>query len=519
MNFDFTIKNYRCFDISNPLHFQLTGGFHSLIGRNNAGKSALLRFFFEYRNVWRAFRNPHDLCQLLFGRRSIALNGINDPASIFCDNNRQDIHIEIGFPLAQSKGIEVKIQQFRDTAEFLFSIYRDGEKVVAVNDPPGYKHKSHELVFPGIPPIPFEEIEQHFLALEEMQYFGSFRNVINQGSENYYDLAIGTSFINQWSQWKTGDNRRENKIIRKVESDIARLLGFKNIDISTSPDRKQLHITADDKPYKIHEMGGGLGHLIVSIGNAAVRNPSFLLIDEPELGLHPTLQSEFLATLASYARNGTIFSTHSVGLARSMADKVFTVQRQSSRTTVRAFEAHSNLVEFLGELGYTNTEDITSTKILLVEGVEDVKTIQQFLRRMRKSSDVVLIPLGGESMINKNREQELLELTRLSKNVYALIDSERDSENATVSNARLAFVDICKKLNITAHILQRRALENYFSQSAIQAALQQSFAALSPYQRLKDAASWSKHENWRIAREMDASELEKTDLGKFLSTI
>src|SRR6266480_2574104 len=46
------IKNYRCFPKSRPARFRLRPGITSLIGPNNAGKSTLLKFFYEFRDMF-----------------------------------------------------------------------------------------------------------------------------------------------------------------------------------------------------------------------------------------------------------------------------------------------------------------------------------------------------------------------------------------------------------------------------------------------------------------------------------
>ena len=47
--------------------------------------------------------------------------------------------------------------------------------------------------------------------------------------------------------------------------------------------------------------------------NIAIKKPSFILIDEPEINLHPSLQIKFLDILERYASNGVLYATHSVG--------------------------------------------------------------------------------------------------------------------------------------------------------------------------------------------------------------
>jgi len=47
-----TIANYRCFGDDHPAEFRLLPGVIGIVGANNAGKSALLRFFWEFRPLF-----------------------------------------------------------------------------------------------------------------------------------------------------------------------------------------------------------------------------------------------------------------------------------------------------------------------------------------------------------------------------------------------------------------------------------------------------------------------------------
>jgi len=47
------IQNYRCFPEPSRATFLLDRGITALVGKNNAGKSALLKFFYELREVFR----------------------------------------------------------------------------------------------------------------------------------------------------------------------------------------------------------------------------------------------------------------------------------------------------------------------------------------------------------------------------------------------------------------------------------------------------------------------------------
>lgn len=175
----------------------------------------------------------------------------------------------------------------------------------------------------------------------------------------------------------------------------------------------------------------------------------------------------------------------------------------------------------MGELSFSGYRELGFQKVLLVEGPTDATTVQQWLRLLGKDHTIVLLPLGGNTMINGNREAELSEVCRISTDVHALIDSERAAAGAPLASDRQGFTTTCAKLGIHCHVLDRRALENYLPDRAIKDVKGNAYSQLQPYDRLADVQnSWGKAENWRIARAMTEAELTATgDLGAFLQAL
>lgn len=68
--------------------------------------------------------------------------------------------------------------------------------------------------------------------------------------------------------------------------------------------------------------------------------------------------------------------------------------------------------------------------LLLVEGPTEVKTVTQWLRFWKVQHKVLMIPLGGASLIRGNTEFELQQLQRITTKIFALIDSERSAKDA-----------------------------------------------------------------------------------------
>lgn len=359
-----------------------------------------------------------------------------------------------------------------------------------------------------------------FRDLASCIYIGPFRNAISEGAGSYFDLSIGTEFITQWNRWKTGPTKRENLLIERITEDIRNIFEFKNIEINSSLELQTLQFIIDNKPYKLKELGAGISQFVIVLGNIAIKEPAYLLIDEPELNLHPSLQLDFLTTIASYTRNSVIYASHSIGLARSSGDLLYSFTRNSGKITVKPLEKQNNYSEYLGEMSFSSYREMGFDSILCVEGVKDIKTVQQFLRKLKKDHKVVILPLGGDQLAVGDRESELAELKRLSDKIFVLVDSERSGANEEMPNKRKEFINTCENLGFKYCATNYRAIENYFSESAIKSVMGANYRALTPYEKLSDCEKpWGKTDNWRIARAMELSEIEETDVGKFLYSI
>jgi len=488
---------------------------------NNSGKSTLLRFFFEFRDLFASAEN--NFAALFYkNAHSFGLpNNVTDVNDLFTNTSGNDRDLEIQFLLQPEPGepeqrrFRIAFQVARGTNTFRMTQLFVEDRVLE-----GQFDSARKTITFGSQFVVDIEFVFNFLSrLARTLYVGPFRNAVNIGTNaNYFDVQIGQSFIATWRSSKTGPTKRLHHAILQLTEDVKRIFGFQHLEINATDDNQSMQLFVDGKSYFLPELGSGLSHFIMVLASAAFRKPSYILIDEPEMGLHPSLQLDFLTTLGSYASEGVIFSTHVLGLARASAERIYSLQKkQDGSSQVRLLEKTARLPEFLGELSFSGYQELGFDKVLLVEGATDVKTFQQFLRKYGLDHKVVIVPLGGSQLINSSRELELQELKRISQNLFAVVDSERSASGQDLRPDRQGFVQSCKKIGITCLLLERRAVENYFTDRAIKQFKGAAYRALGPFELLGDLnPSWSKEENWRIANEMTKDELESTELGPFL---
>lgn len=530
-----TLKNYRCFEESSPLVIDFASGFVGFIGPNNSGKSTALKALYELRPLFNV--NEQLLIAMLnHAPVQIGFAGVDDPTEIANNKSRKSAEIILEFEV---NIIDTKLShqiflkhngKLTVSVRFRYDYIMRGDLSVMCDlsvaqlglyDSARFEHVNGIIYADKISLFAFGEIKNGVESYARTLYVGPFRNAINQGAAAYFDLQVGESFVQTWNSWKTGANRNHNQIIGNVCANIQRIFGLKGLEITATNDNKQLHVVVDGKAHRLRELGSGLAQFILTFSTAAIHEPDYLLIDEPELNLHPSLQIDFITSLAAYAKRGVLFSTHSMGLARSVADKLFSLQRRDGVITARPFEKTPNYAEFLGTMGYCAYQELGFDKVLLVEGQTEVKVMHQFLRKIGKDHQVVVLPLGGRQMIKAGVEIELGEIKRLGGKVYAVIDSERSSAGEALGKDQAAFLNACESLGFFAMATDRRATENYFSEQAIKAVVGENFRALAQFEKLKGSkdTSWSKSENWRIAREVEWEDIKQTDLGIFLEKI
>jgi hypothetical protein len=517
MKIKISVSNYRCFTDAHPARFEIGPGFTAFVGVNNSGKSSLLRLLYDFRDLFKLFTDAEVVRTIAEGK-PYALGSGSELRDALSNLNSRPMRI----------GLKTE-RETPDTApvELEITYNRDASLSFTHVQPEDRAYLSPSGLYPDA------ALESLMNTLGDAMYVGPFRNILNFSPAFtgtgyslerpvYHDVFMGQQFVDAWKRWKLGRDRSGNELAWPITEDLARIFGLKRLEINASEADRSLKIFIDGKSYQLEELGSGLAQFIVVLTNAAFRKPAFILIDEPELNLHPALQLDFLTTLASYARVGVVFATHNLGLARSVGERIYSTTRiPEGSCAVRRLEATPRLPEFLGELSFSAHRELGFDKLLLVEGATEVPTMQQFLRKLGKEREVMLLPLGGAATINgRTGPMQLEEVLRITPQVHVLIDSERTAPEDALSPDRAAFVDSCKALGIPVHVLERRATENYLSERAIQFVKGSEFRALEPFQPFnKHPNRWGKAENWKIAAEMTKEEILDTDLGKFLATL
>lgn len=201
--------------------------------------------------------------------------------------------------------------------------------------------------------------------------------------------------------------------------------------------------TDSEKEYSVAAEASGLVNVISILAALFDEEIEVLLIDEPEVSLHPQLQSYLLREMKNAAQkyNKTIIiSTHSpemieLNSASELCNFVFfrkdTLPKQISSDAPEL--KNSKLKEFLLRMSLIYNEGFFAKKVLLIEGSSDMIICRYLCNKLNLNLDVAgsqIIPVEG-----KGQFPVITKLFRLiGKDVCILTDLDGFTDDNSVIN-------------------------------------------------------------------------------------
>lgn len=179
MEFDITLKNYRCFSDEHPATVELRRGLTAFVGPNNSGKSALLRFFYEFRPAFSIGMSQVNWQHLASGQ---AINFVPP---------REVLDFEELFSFVNDRPIEVQVIPKATVWEKWppsVLLPRSNQSIQLV-----IRGLSRSLGFQGDTDgetylitgqlrLPYRPFAAAMTCLDRSIYIGAFRNALNRGA-------------------------------------------------------------------------------------------------------------------------------------------------------------------------------------------------------------------------------------------------------------------------------------------------------------------------------------------------
>jgi predicted ATP-dependent endonuclease of OLD family len=207
------------------------------------------------------------------------------------------------------------------------------------------------------------------------------------------------------------------------------------------------------------------------------RDASLVVVDEPEVYLHPDIQRQLLSMLRA-ATCDTLLATHSTEII-SEADPseiVVVEKKRRSARRLRDIEGVQDVLELIGSVqNIALTRLAKHRKVLFMEGVTDFALLRKFARRiglteLASGADLTSVESGGFSSWEKIISMDWGIEKALGQSLNLAVVYDRDYCSEEEIN------HILERLRphvLFAHVHERKELENYLLiPLALQRALQ-----------------------------------------------
>ncbi|RKD95499.1 ATP-dependent nuclease [Halopiger aswanensis] len=170
-----------------------------------------------------------------------------------------------------------------------------------------------------------------------------------------------------------------------------------------------IRIHEDEKTYDLKDISAGSKEILTLIAGivSSQNDTSLLLVEEPELHVHPGAEQEIFELIQDICREAgiqVIVSTHSeVFVNRSEASSIARIERDES-TTIRSV-SEGDISEELTDLGYNKSGLLQSNAVVFVEGRSDKRVLTAFCRKLNLDPDengIAFVELEGKENLKRD---------------------------------------------------------------------------------------------------------------------
>ncbi|MFE4693781.1 AAA family ATPase [Streptomyces sp. NPDC056749] len=317
----------------------------------------------------------------------------------------------------------------------------------------------------GSAPIPHHVTTFSGDATEIPEYVSALVRKISELNVHYLSeqrKPIGQEEAARILKLKT--SRGQGDVLRGLQSVVSGLLGVQ-IDAFSSDTqhlRRGLGVTAelDVDEFLVQVNGSGIREALRLILDYEFEKPQIMLVEEPEVHLHPALETALMQYLKNISKDCQVFlTTHSTNFLDVGALRNVYMIRKDPETRIQLLNVAEAEEAVPQELGIRLSALFMYDRLTFVEGPSDEQVLRSFADTLNVSfgqASLGFVTTGGARNFTHYATASTLSFLgkRNVKTVFVLDRDERDDRDLEKLERQISGISELK-------LLGRRELENY----------------------------------------------------------
>lgn len=310
----------------------------------------------------------------------------------------------------------------------------------------------------------------------------------------------GEGIIERLAQFQNPDvyKRKDQEKFKNINAFLQNVTDNKTAIIEIPHDRNTILVTIDGKTLPLESLGTGIHEVIILAAAATVLENTVICMEEPELHLNAILQKKLIRYLLYFTNNQYFISTHSAAFIDSPGAEIYHIRMKDGQSISEHASSNRQRSAICEDLGYHPSDLLQANCVVWVEGPSDRiylnYWISLFCPTYIEGIHYSIMFYGGRlaSHISGDDIEELLEdfisLRRLNRRAVILIDSDKEKERTRINQTKKRLCNEFDKGPGFSWVTKGREIENYLNPSAIKEAISktmpsaQSISAFGAYE-------------------------------------
>jgi putative ATP-dependent endonuclease of the OLD family len=260
--------------------------------------------------------------------------------------------------------------------------------------------------------------------------------------------------------------RGGDRTLKNIQGTVASLLGvhIDAFDSNSTVSNNQQSAEMDVDNFLVEVNGSGIKEALRLVLDVEFGHPDILLVEEPEIHLHPAIETSMMRYLKRISCDSQVFiTTHSTNfLDTAEMNNVYLITKPGS-TEIQRLNIGEAEARIPQELGIRLSSLFMFDRLVFVEGISDEDAIREWASTLELNlgqANVGFIHMGGvRNFAYFATESTLKFLSKRQVKMWFLIDRDEKEESEIIKMQNMLGD------NAKLQVLSKREIENYLISS------------------------------------------------------